>query len=115
MQKEWIKRCNWFQKTCTKENLLPFYAIACLFGQFHEINKYMKFSKFWNFLQRTTREMIPLLNHWGNFLYWLGSKFLTRDASHMCRKWSCEKTCLIDFKNHFDICAFILINQNIYA
>ncbi len=102
-------------KKLYKRNLASFYATTCLFGQFDEKINIYNFLSFEILIQRTARETIPLLNHWGNFLYSLGSKFLTWDASHMCRKWSCKKTCLIDFLNHFGIFAFILINQNICA
>jgi hypothetical protein len=98
-----------------KRNLASLYATACLFGQFDEKINIWKFQSFEILIQRTRREMTPLLNHWGNFLYSLGSKFLTWDASHMCRKWSCKKTCIIDLKNHFGIFAFIFINKNIHA
>jgi hypothetical protein len=44
------------------------------------------------------------LNYLSNFLCALGIKNLTLDVSHMCKKLSCKKTCLIEFlKSHFDI------------
>ncbi len=36
--------------------------------------------------QRVAREMILLLNNLAIFLYPLGSRFLTLDVHHMCRK-----------------------------
>jgi hypothetical protein len=51
----------------------------------------MKISK------KVAREMIILLNHLASFLYLLGSKFLNLDASHMRKKYSFKKPCLIDF------------------
>jgi hypothetical protein len=55
----------------------------------------MKISK------KVAREMIILLNHLASFLYLLGSKFITLDASHMCKKYSFRKPCSIDFKSPF--------------
>jgi hypothetical protein len=87
------KKTQLISKNLYKRNLASFYGIACLFGQFDEKINIWNFRSFEILIQKTMREMIPLLNHRGNFLYSIGSKFLIQDASHICMKWSCKKTC----------------------
>jgi hypothetical protein len=57
---------------------------------------HMKISKFWNFETKGCKGNDFSIKSLGYFLNALTSKNLTINVGYMCKKYSCEKTCLVD-------------------
>jgi DNA modification methylase len=65
-----------------KKNMLPFMQIHVHYVNLMKKKITWKFQSFEILKQKVAREMIPLVNNLGTFLYPLGSKFLTLNAHH---------------------------------
>jgi len=73
-------------KLFLQEKNVFLYATTCSLGQFDEKLNHMKISKFWKFETKGYKENDSFKNHLASSLYSLSSKFLSLNASHMCKK-----------------------------
>jgi len=82
-----------------------------------KLYKNFKVFKLWR--KGLQRKRIIFKNHLSKKLCSRGSKCLVWGACHMCKKKSCQKTCLVvhwnSFLNFLRIYVFRAINQNIHT
>jgi len=95
--------------------MFPFYKYIFIGWIFVKNRIIWKFQSFEILKERVTRKMIV----WAGWLYSLGSKFIAWGIGHMCKKSSCQKTCLIAHKSSFQhflhLCSYTKILMHNYV
>jgi hypothetical protein len=81
-------------------------------------NLYKNFKVF-KFERKGYKEKDIFKNHLTKELCSMGSKCLAWSVGHMCKKKSCQKTCLVvhwnSFLQYLRIFSFLVINKNIHT